>query len=147
MSTMVDEARAALAAKGAAEQDLARLAVCPPWRHAAFAGIMAAVVASSAVAMPLRFAILAVALVAIAAVVQSDRRRLGVFVNGYRRGKTRLVAVPMLMIILLLHAASFHFGVTLGKPGISLALSGVAFGVGYTGSMLWQRVFVRELSA
>jgi hypothetical protein len=147
MVTMIDQARVALEAKTAAEQDLARLASCPPWRHAAFAGVMAALVGSSAVAMPLRFAILAVVFAAIALIVQSDRRRLGVFVNGYRRGRTRLVAIPMLVIVLLLHAASFHYGVTLGKPGVSLGLAGVAFGVGYSGSILWQRVFVRELGA
>jgi hypothetical protein len=82
MVTMVDEARVALAAKSAAERDLAKLAICPPWRHAAFAAIMAALVASSAVALPVRFAILAIVLVSIALVVRSDRRRLGVFVNG-----------------------------------------------------------------
>lgn len=147
MVTMADEARVALAAKSAAEQDLARLAVCPPWRHAAFAGTMAALVASSAVPMPLRFAILAIVLAGVAVIVQSDRRRLGVFVNGYRRGKTRRVAISMLLIILLLHAASFHFGVTLGRPGVSLGLAGVAFGVAFSGSVIWQRVFVRELGA
>ena len=147
MVTMVDEARVALAAKSATEQDLARIARCPAWRHAAFAAILAALVASSAVALPLRFGILAVVFASIVLIVQSDRRRLGVFINGYRRGKTRLVAIPMLGIVLLLHAASFHYGVTLQQPHISLGLAGFAFIVGYCGSVLWQWVFVRELGA
>jgi hypothetical protein len=146
-TTMRDEASRALAAKGAAEQNLARLALCPPWRHAAFAAIMAALVAAPAVSVPVRFAVLAAIFVAIGLIVRSDRRRLGVFINGYRRGKTRLVTFPMLVAILSLYVASYYFGDTEGRPAISLALGVVAFGIGYVGSTIWQRVFVRELGA
>ena len=147
MTTFEEQARLALMAKGAAEQDLARLATCPPWRHAVFAGMMAALVATPAVPLALRFVLLALIFAAIALVVQSDRRRLGVFVNGYRRGKTRLVALPMLALILLLYAASCYFALDRGQPMISLALAAASFVIGYIGSMIWQRVFVRELGA
>ena len=108
---------------------------------------MAALVATPAVPLALRFVLLALIFVAIALVVQSDRRRLGVFVNGYRRGKTRLVALPMLALILLLYAASCYFALNRGQPRISLALAAASFVIGYIGSMIWQRVFVRELGA
>ncbi|HEX7851071.1 MAG TPA: hypothetical protein VF485_15180 [Sphingomonas sp.] len=134
-------------AKGAAEQDLARLALCPPWRHAAFAAVMATLVATPAVPMPLRFMVIALIFVAIALIVQSDRRRLGVFVNGYRRGKTRMVTFPMLALILMLYAASCYAALDRGRPMISLALAAVSFMIGYIGSVIWQRVFVRELGA
>ena len=147
MTTFEEQARLALMAKGAAEQDLARLATCPPWRHAVFAGMMAALVATPAVPLALRFVLLALIFAAIALVVQSDRRRLGVFVNGYRRGKTRLVALPMLALILLLCAASCYSALDRGQPMISLALAAASFVIGYIGSMIWQRVFVRELGA
>lgn len=147
MTTFEEQARLALMAKGAAEQDLARLAACPPWRHAAFAGIMAALVATPAAPLALRFVVLALIFVAIVLIVQSDRRRLGVFVNGYRRGKTRLVTFPMLALILLLYAASCYFALDRGQPMVSLALAAVSFVIGYIGSTIWQRVFVRELGA
>jgi hypothetical protein len=147
MKTMEDEARAALAAKGAAEQNLAQLSLCPPWRHAAFAAVMAALVVTPVFPLPLRFGVLALVFVAIALIVQSDRRRLGVFINGYRRGKTRLVTFPMLAVILALDFASFHFGVTRHQPAISVALAAAAFAFAWVGSVLWQRVFVRELGA
>ncbi len=147
MTTIEEQARIALMAKGAAEQDLARLAVCPPWRHSVFAAIMATLVATPAAPLAVRFALLAVILLAIALIVQSDRRRLGVFVNGYRRGKTRLVAFPMLAVILSLYAASCWFGLDRGRPDVSLWLAAASFGVGYVGSVIWQRVFVRELGA
>jgi len=147
MTTMEDQARIALLAKGAAEQDLARLAACPPWRHAAFAAIMATLVATPAAPLAWRFALLALIFVAIALIVQSDRRRLGVFVNGYRRGKTRLVAFPMLGAILLFYAASCWFALDRGQPTVSLGLAAASFVIGYVGSTIWQRVFVRELGA
>lgn len=147
MTTFEEQARLALMAKGAAEQDLARLALCPPWRHAAFAAVMATLVATPAVPMPMRFVVMGLIFVAIALIIQSDRRRLGVFVNGYRRGKTRLVTFPMLAVILGLYFASFYLVETRHQPAISLALAAVSFGIGYLGSVLWQRVFVRELGA
>lgn len=147
MTTIEEEARFALAAKGAAEQNLARLSLCPPWRHAAFAAVVAALVASPAVSLPLRFGVIALVFVAIALIVQSDRRRLGVFINGYRRGRTRLVTFPMLAVILALYAGSFYFGDTMGRPAISLAFAAISFAVGYAGSVIWQKVFVRELGA
>jgi hypothetical protein len=147
MTTAAEEARLALMAKGTAEQNLARLSLCPPWRHAAFAAVMAATVATPACQMPLRFVPLVLILLAVALIVRSDRRRLGVFINGYRRGKTRLVTFPMLAVILVFYAASSYFGDMRHQPAISMALAIAAFGIGYGGSVIWQRVFVRELGA
>ena len=147
MNTIEQDARIALAAKGAAEQDLARLALCPPWRHAVFAAVMAALVATPAIILPLRFAVMALVFVAIGLIIRSDKRRLGVFINGYRRGKTRLVTFPMLAVILGLYAVSVHFGMTRGQPSISVALAAISFVVAYVGSVIWQRVFVHELGA
>ena len=142
---LTDNARIALAAKGAAEHDLADMAVCPPWRHAAFAGLMAIWVGSPAVPLPLRFGLLGAMLLAVVLIIQSDRRRLGVFVNGYRRGKTRRVVVPLMVALATLYSASFYFGDLHGRWGISVALALVALPLGYFGSALWQRVFIREL--
>jgi len=147
MTTMEEQARIALRAKGAAERDLARLTTCPPWRHAVFAAIMATLVATPAAALAVRFGLLALIFAEIALIVQSDRRRLGVFVNGYRRGRTRLVALPMVAVILLLYGLSCWFALDRGQPAVSLALAAASLVVGYIGSVIWQRVFVRELGA
>ncbi len=147
MTSIAEDARLALLAKGAAEQNLAKLALCPPWRHAAFAALMAALVSTPAFALPVRFGVLAMVLAGILLVVRSDRRRLGVFINGYRRGKTRRVTFPMLAVILGFYAASVYCGDVLHRPAICLPLAAMAFGVGYGGSVIWQRVFVRELGA
>jgi hypothetical protein len=147
MTDIAEEARLALLAKGAAEQNLAKLAHCPPWRHAAFAALMAGLVSAPAFSIRIRFGLLAIVLAAIAMIVRSDRRRLGVFINGYRRGKTRRVMFPMLAVILGFYMASLYCGDVLHQPAICFAMAAAAFCVGYVGSVIWQRVFVHELGA
>lgn len=144
--TVNEEAAAALAAKRSAQEQLASAALCPPWRHAVFALLMGALVYSPAVTIPLRFGLYALMLVAMGLIIQSDRRRLGMFINGYRRGKTRLVTFPLLAIELGLYTWSF----TRAEAGDRLTpvlLAVVMIILGYAGSVLWQRVFVREMGA
>jgi len=145
--TMIEEAHVALAAKGAAELDLAKLALCPPWRHAAFAAVMAALVATQAVPIPARFVLLVLVYASIAAIYLTDRRRLGVFINGFRRGKTRTVTFTLLLVVFALGAAIVYFGDQPGQRLICLGLAAVAFMAAYRGSMIWQQVFRRELGA
>jgi len=145
MSMTYEEARAALAAKSLAEQDLARLGTCPPWRHAAFAALETALVVTPLLPVTARFAILALAFFGIFLIVRSDRRRLGVFINGYRRGRTRMVVVPLLLAVLGLYALSTLAAFAWHLPWVSLACAVVTFQVCYGGSVVWQQVFRREL--
>ena len=144
--TYQEDARAALAAKGQAERDLAKAADCPPWRHAVFGAVMGALVASPALPLPLRFGVLVLVLLSIAAIVASDRRRTGMFVNGYRRGKTLIVTGVMLVVLTGLYLASARAGIA-GDSEMPLLLGAIAFVAAITGSVVWQRVFVAELGA
>ena len=146
MTNLQDEARTALEAMGTAEQRLAAAAACPPWRHAAFGLVMAALVASPGVAMPTRLAVPAVAFFAVMAIVQSDRRRTGMFVNGYRRGKTLVLTLGLLVANLGLFLLGIRAGER-GDIGMVLLLALAAFLISVAGSIVWQRIFVRELGA
>ena len=144
--TTPQEARAALAAKGHAEQQLARAAACPPWRHAIVGVVMGALVASPVLPLPLRFGVLVLVLLGIAAIVASDRRRTGMFINGYRRGKTLIVSAVLLVVLTGLYMASARAGLA-GDDQTSLLLAAVACVAAITGSVIWQRVFIAELEA
>jgi hypothetical protein len=141
------EALSALDAKRQAEMQMAKAATCPPWRHGLFGLLMGGLVASPAFEFPIRMLILILILCSIPLIVQSDRKRMGMFINGYRRGKTRVVAVGILAVELSLYALSvirsfdYHDHVT----PLLLGICGVLIGV--VGSMLWQRVFVQEMGA
>jgi hypothetical protein len=139
------EAKAALGSIEDARMRLAAVAVCPPWRHAVFGLIMAALVVSVAFPTPLQMALLACALAGIAIVASTDRRRKGVFVNGWRRGPTLLVSVAIMamMLGLMFIAAQVrdHGAPVWWAVGAGLG----AFALGAGGSLAWQAVYVRSL--
>ena len=145
--TTTEEALAALNAKKSAERQLAVASVCPPWRHAVFGFMMGSLVTTPAFPLPVRFVMLALFFVALVLIVRSDRKRMGVFINGYRRGHTRVVAFAMLAIILCLYALSVHRALALGDRITPFLLGVLAAVIGTIGSVIWQRVFVRELGA
>jgi hypothetical protein len=141
------EVLSALDAKRAAEVQMARAATCPPWRHALFGLLMGGLVASPAFEMTTRITILVVILCCIPVIIQSDRKRMGMFINGYRRGKTRIVALGVLAVVLGLYAISVVRGLDHHDHIAPLLLGAVAVVVATLGSILWQRVFVREMGA
>lgn len=141
------DARTALEAKHYAEAQMARAANCPPWRHAVFGLLMGGLVASPAFDMPIRMTILVLILCCIPIIIQSDRKRMGMFINGYRRGKTRVVAIGILIVELSLYAVAVIRGLDHHDQTTPLLLGVAGVLIGIAGSMLWQRVFVREMGA
>ena len=142
-----DEARSALDEMGIAERRLAAAAAdCPPWRHAVFGLVMAASVATPAVAMPARLAVPALVFFAVLMIFQSDRRRTGMFVNGYRRGKTLGLTLGLLVVIMGLLMLSIRAGER-GDTGTVILLSVAGFVISVGASIAWQRIFLREMGA
>jgi hypothetical protein len=139
------EAASALDAKRHAEMQMAKAATCPPWRHAVFGLLMGALVASPAFDTVPRFAILIAILACIPLIIHSDRKRTGMLINGYRRGKTRLVVAGILIVELGLYFVSLTRGLDHHDRLTPLLLGVVAVLIGIAGSLLWQRVFVREM--
>jgi len=141
------EARSALDAKQFAEAQMARAATCPPWRHGVFGLMMGGLVASPAFEMPVRMGILTALLLLIPVIIHSDRKRMGMFINGYRRGKTRVVAIGILVVELSLYAVAVVRGLDHHDSVTPLVLGAAGVVIGTIGSMIWQRVFVREMGA
>ena len=141
-----NEAAAALAGVSGAQHRLAdQIGDCPPWRHAAFGFVMALLVGGASLPPLLQSTTVVVGMALVALIVRYDRRRYGVFINGYRRGKTRIVAFGILAVVLGLYAVSVVRGLDHHDHIAPLLLGAVAMVVAILGSMLWQRVFVREM--
>gem|GEM_PF-194954 len=139
------DAAEALAAMHASQARLAAAANCPPERHLAFAGLLGGLVATPA--LPATWSLVAegVILLGIVLVVRWDRRRTGMFINGYRSGRTRPVSFAMLAVFLVLYSASMWLARERGIHWAPLPLGAVAAAVGYYASILWQRTFRREM--
>jgi hypothetical protein len=110
-----------------------------------FGLLMGALVASPAFDTVPRFAILIAILACIPLIIHSDRKRTGMLINGYRRGKTRLVVAGILIVELGLYFVSLTRGLDHHDRLTPLLLGVVAVLIGIAGSLLWQRVFVREM--
>jgi len=139
------EAAAALAAMRQSRERLAAAANCPPARHLAFAGILGGLVASQAAPPFATMAIEAVLLVCVALVVLWDRRRTGMFINGYRAGRTRLVTFGMLAFALVVLALTTWLKETWGLVWAPIVGGVVVAAAAYYGSAAWQRIYLREL--
>ena len=139
------EAAEALSAMRASQARLALAAGCPPARHLAFAGLMGGIIATPA--LPFPYAILAegVLLLGVGLVVRWDRRRTGMFINGYRAGRTRPLTFLMLAVVLVLYMTGFWLARDRGIWWAPLATGAIAAGASYYMSILWQRVFRREM--
>ena len=147
MSTQADEATAALAAMQESRERLAAAANCPPARHLAFAGLMGGLVAAQGAPEPLNFACDALLLIGVALVIMWDRRRTGMFINGYRAGPTRPVTFGLLAFTLatmgLCDWLMFFRGVA-WAPFVGGAVVAL---VAYFASSIWQRIYLRDLRA
>ena len=139
------EAVAALGAIDGAQAALARAADCPPWRHAAFGALLGNIVMAQGVHAPLSFILLGVSALGGFLIYQSDRRRMGMFINGYRKGATRPLTFVLLAALLLI-----GWGEIMALPnGLSLAtrvaIAAIAAVLAGLMSVAWQRIFRREM--
>jgi len=139
------EAADALAEILQSQAQLARIADCPPQRHLAFALVMGGLVSLPAFPIAVAFALEALLMVAVGLIVLWDRRRNGVFINGYRRGRTRPLTFVLLAAMLGLVALSSWLAFDRGIGWAPFALAAIAVPVAYAFSVQWKSVFRREM--
>lgn len=141
------EAADALDAMQASRVKLAAAAECPPERHAAFAAMYGILTASQALPTGWVLGVEAVIVLSVIAVVAWDRRRTGMFINGYRRGRTRKVTMAMLAVFLPLYTLGAFLKHFRGVDWAPVACGIVVTIAAYSLSRLWQRVFTAEMRA
>lgn len=145
MTLSPPEPAAALAAMRGSQERLAAAADCPPARHAAFAGLLATLTAAPAAPLWGMFAVEFAVLAAIPLMVWWDKRRTGMFINGYKAGATR----PLVLALVAAQTAIFLAGAWLSKErgmwGAPLLLAPASFALGWFGSRAWMRTWRRAM--
>ena len=141
-----EEARAALAAAAIARENLAaKMAQVPLWRHAAFGLVLALLGGGGTLSLGMQNAGTALAMGLLVVLVSYDRHRFGVFVNGYRRGGTLPLTLALVVaiagLILVAHQSRTHDWPVWAKAAVTLGAFAVATGT----SLLWQRLYLRDL--
>jgi hypothetical protein len=140
------EAFRALEQTEAMRREVAQRTQCPRHLHVALGLIMSTL--SAAQATPLPYSVIAPVLCIVAAAffVRAQRRRMGFFVNGWRRGRTLPVTVAILAYFMLLYYAGLwmKFDAHIWWGPLAAALP-IFPGVVY-GSYARQRAFRAEMS-
>lgn len=141
-----DEAKSALAAMQGAKDRLATRMDYPLWRHSAF-GVICAMLVVTTAAPPLVFAAMYLpTMAALLWLARGDKLRTGVFVNGWRKGRTLPISILLLLVLLGLMALARR-GQDLPFPApVTLLAGGLALVLGTLSSIWWQRVYIAELT-
>lgn len=140
------EAKAALDSMTEAQRALARSGPkYPLWRHAAFAAVMAALVLGQGFGQPWQLLLLVFPMAAVAWLVADDRKRYGVFVNGYRKGRTLPVTLTLVALMLAAMGGEIYARFNDLALVVKFGIAGFAFAVALAMSLWWTRVYDREL--
>lgn len=144
--TEAHAAAAALEDAKAVRLGLADKMRCPPYMHGAFGALLGGLVASEAASDRGTLYIEGAIAVAGVAIFVLQRRKLGFFINGYRRGRTRRIALAVLGVYLLLFSLAAYCKGALGLQWPALPLGALMFGLGTWASVVWQARYRAEMA-
>lgn len=117
----------------------------PAWRYAAFGLMMALIVLSQGFGSALKAALFVTAMAMLVWMLRDDRRRYGVFVNGYRKGRTLPMTIALVGFVLLAMGAEIYAYANDWAVAAKLAIAGAVFVVATLASVWWTRIYQREL--
>jgi hypothetical protein len=143
--TTVGVAQTALEEVRVAQARMAQKVACPPYKHALFGAMLGSIVAAQGGPPPVMFGVEGLVMLTAVVMFVLYRRKNGFFVNGYRKGRTRPVVFAMLAVyVVVLGAAGLIKEIyKLAWPALVLGL--LMFCVATWASVVWQRVYQREL--
>lgn len=148
MSPSVDPEEAArqLAGLQRSNVEMARRAVAPWWYHPALGGLAGGLIAVQAAPTGFRAAYFALFAVGLILLVQAYRKKTGVWVSGWRAGRTRWVTAVLAALTLGVSLAAIYAAREWGQPGAYL-IGGALLAVAFTiAGPLWEVAFRRDLA-
>lgn len=140
----INEANAALDAVADAKRSVGIASAAPLWRHAAFAAVMALLILAVVLHGSLWTAPFSFAMAGVVLIFRWDRKQTGMFVNGYRLGRTLPLTIALLIAIIGIAAATFRLS-TGGEPMLALTMVPAAFLIALGASLWWERIFLAEM--
>jgi len=140
------EAGAALGAVADARHAVAVASAAPLWRHVAFGLVMALLMLSIAGGQPFWLLPWALSMIGVAALYWWDRRQTGMFINGYRRGRTLPLTIALLLMTVALAFTALRLNLA-GQHRLALLTVPAAFVIALVTSLWWERIFLREMGA
>lgn len=143
--TRDEDALRMLAELEAANADLAERVRAPVWYHPALGLLMGGLCAVQAAPVPGMYAYYAVFIAGLILLVRAYIKRTGLWVSGYRAGRTRWVSVGLATIttgLMLLSAWLFH---TRNETMAPFVFAGLIAVIVTIGGFVWEAAFRADL--
>lgn len=145
MSPTHDEPLEGLAAIQAVNRQMAERAKAPGWYHWALGGLVGGLCVAQELPMPWPVAYYPLYIVGLLWLMRAYRRHTGMWIPGYRAGRTRWVAIGGAIMVGGLFLGAIAVTRRTGLHGVEaaagVAIALVTVGVGY----LWERAYRRDL--
>lgn len=143
--TRDEDALKMLAEIQAANADMAERAKAPTWYHPALGLLMGGLIAVQGQAIPLMAAYYAVFVAGLLLLVRAYKRHTGMWINGYRAGRTRWVAIGLALLASLAGLIAIWLkrerGLDLAPP----VFGAIAAIIVTIGGFVWEAAFRRDL--
>ncbi|HLK23227.1 MAG TPA: hypothetical protein VKT30_01070 [Caulobacteraceae bacterium] len=139
--------RSALNDVAQAQAALADRARAPRWYHPALGLLVAGLIAVQAAGPVIADAYIALFCLGLVLLMQAYRRHTGLWINGWRRGRTRLVALGFAVATSGLLLASVWLRYQPGLGWAPLAAAPVAFVVVTAAGFLWESAYRADLAS
>lgn len=146
---MVIDQNEAAAALASMREVKGRMAKGPRWGwkyHFLFGGLMGTLAAVQALPIVWRFVALAFCFLAVLLIKKWGRDASGRFINGFRRGRTRIVAIGLLVIFAPLYIVCAWLNVTQQMPLAPLYAGLIMFPLGVFADWLWVKAYDADMA-
>ncbi|QQN74383.1 hypothetical protein [Croceicoccus sp. YJ47] len=140
----VKDPRDALAVLNSTNDRLAKRMHWPLWRHLAGGLLLTLIVGSVALPRAISIVAFVVAMVMTILLVQDDKKRHGMFVSGYQRGRTVWIVGAIVALIVSALIVVMRFDEPVANPWFWVTLSIVFLGTSGLSS-IWERVYRKDV--
>ncbi|MEA3011626.1 MAG: hypothetical protein QOD42_171 [Sphingomonadales bacterium] len=145
MADELDPAEALALAKGARDRVAAR-AGTPAWYAPLYGLCCGGLVAGAGMKQPLGLAIIGVSLAAVLLLYRTWQQQSGLSVSGYRKGRTRTIALALAALLVMLALGGFELSTRFGILWAPYACGAAAALTGALASLAWDRAWLAELA-
>lgn len=143
--TRDEDALRMLAEVEAANSDMAERAKAPTWYHPVFGLLMGGLVAVQGQAVPAKLSYYVIFLIAIALLARAYKRHTGMWINGYRAGRTRWVAVGLAALSTLSMLIAVWLQRERGLTAAPLVFGALIAVIVTIGGFVWEAAFRADL--
>lgn len=139
------QAREALAdARARSRSAAGRLPESVPWFEAIWLAYIAGLVLSMALPMPFNLLVIFALLFGLSKAVSAYQERYGVWVSGFRPGRTRVIAVALGVVLLAILMIVWFYRQRYGLVWPAFPAAAVAVGASFVIGRMWMRAYRRE---